>query len=206
MIPIGKPLTFNQYNKAAFEAGGGMATFEFDPKDLNAIVNGTLQLVQQGATGDPALAESQFVAETDDRGTYLDEGASASIQISVYERGGAVVTPVQLLAAQYDINTNLITDTSNQIVQFQNGAPPNGVVLTVNNNASTLEFSAAQPGICYIFFYPFTGATPPAPPSSGFNTPAIFMPSSACCRSTMPWKKTRRTASSRSILFTTMCW
>jgi hypothetical protein len=59
-------------------------------------------------------------------------------------------------------------------VQFQNGAPPNGVVLTVNNNASTLEFSVAQPGICYIFFYPFTGATPPAPPSSGFNTPADF--------------------------------
>jgi hypothetical protein len=174
VLPIGQPLTFNQYNKAAYEAGGGLVTFDFDPAQQDAVANGTLQLVQQGATGDPALAELQFVAETDDRGTYLDEGNSASIQISVYERGGPVVTPVQLLAAQYDINTNLITDTNNQIVQFQNGAPPTGVVLAVNNNASTVQFSAAQPGICYIFFYPFTGATPPAAPSSGFNSPSDF--------------------------------
>jgi hypothetical protein len=137
-------------------------------------VSGTLQLVKQGASGDPALDESQFMAETDDRGTYLDEGQSASIQISVYEKGGPVVTPVQLLAAQYDIGGNLITDASNQIVQFQDNAPPSGVVLPVQNNASSLQFSATQPGICYIFFYPFTEAPPPDPPPNGFNTPSDY--------------------------------
>jgi hypothetical protein len=173
-LPVGNPLTFKQYNKAAYEANGGMAAFDFDPKDRAAIVSGTLQLVQQGAAGDPALDESQFVAETDGRGTYLDEGQSASIQISVYEKGGPVVTPVQLVAAQYDIDGYLITNPNNQIVQFPGNAPPYTVVLPVQNNASTLQFSATQPGICYIFFYPFAGGTPPVPPLTGFNTPSDY--------------------------------
>jgi hypothetical protein len=172
-IQIGNPLTFDQYNKAAYESGGGMRVFDFDPKNHDAIAGGTLQLVQQ-ATGDQALAESQFMAETDQRGTYLDEAQSTSIQIQVYEYGGPVVTSVQLLAAQYDINGSLITSTKDQIVQFQNNAPPTGVVLPVKNNASTLGFSAVQPGICYIFFYPFTGSLAPVPPDSGFNSPTDF--------------------------------
>lgn len=174
VLPVGKPLTFSQYNKSAYEKNGGMATFDFDPKDRNAIVSGTLQLVQQGAAGDPALTESQFVAETDDRGTYLDEGQSASIQVAVYEKGGPVVTPVQLLAAQYDIDGYLITNPNNQIVQFPGNAPPYSVVLPVQNSASTLQISASQPGVCYIFFYPFTADTAPQPPITGFNSPSDF--------------------------------
>ena len=174
VLQVGAPLTFDQYNKAAYAAGGGICSFDFDPKNRDAIASGTLQLVQQGATGDPALAESQFVAETDQRGTYLDQAQSTTIQISVYEKGGPVVTPVQLLAAQYDIGGNLITDTKKQIVQFQGNAPPDSVVLSVGNSAATLGFSAVQPGICYIFFYPFTGGQAPAAPATGFNSPSDF--------------------------------
>jgi hypothetical protein len=168
---IGPPLTPNLYAQSAYDASGGMIEFPFTAGQLNAINSGTLQLVQQGASGGPALLESQFMAETDQRGSYIDEGETKSITIRVYEKGATPTSSVQVLVAQYDINGDLITDQSKLILKL---VQPSSGVVPIANGAGTISFQPLQAGICYLFFYPFTGTTPPAPPSSGFNTPADF--------------------------------
>jgi hypothetical protein len=171
-IQIGSPLPPAMYNRAAYQAGGGMAEFPFQASQRTAIANGTLQLVAQGSTAPPALLESEFLAETDQRGTYVDEGETGNIAINVYQHGAAPTTPVQLLAAQYDNGGNLITDPADRIVSFT-GASATGV-LSVTDGVATLQFQPVQAGCCYVFFIPFTGSTPPQPPAQGFGSPSDF--------------------------------
>jgi hypothetical protein len=175
VIQIGEPLTPALYDRSRYEATGGISEFPYQPGQRDAIVNGTLQLVQQGSTGDPALLENQFVAETDQRGSYIDEGEMRSIAIRVYQNGRMPTTSVQVLAAQYDTNGNLITDPTQRILEFVDaqGAPASGV-LGVTDGLATLSFLPLQAGICYIFFYPFTGPTRPTPPATGFGSPTDF--------------------------------
>jgi hypothetical protein len=175
VIQIGEPLTPALYDRSRYEATGGISEFPYQPGQRDAIVNGTLQLVQQGSTGDPALLESTFVAETDQRGSYIDEGEMKSIAIRVYQNGRMPTTSVQVLAAQYDTNGNLITDPTQRILEFVDaaGAPASGV-LGVTSGVATLSFLPLQAGVCYVFFYPFTGPTPPIPPATGFGSPADF--------------------------------
>jgi len=61
--------------------------------------------VQQG-TEAIALSESPFVAETDQRGEYVDEGQTGSIDVHVYQNGVPCGSGVQLVVAQYVMNQN----------------------------------------------------------------------------------------------------
>jgi len=167
---IGNPLTPALYSKTNYDATAGVAEFSFQPTQLNAINSGTLQLVQQGSNT-VALLEEDLLAESDERGTYVDEGDTGKITIRVYQKGGPPAANVQVLVAQYDVGGNLITKPADQIVEFTN-VPASGV-LNVKNGAATLEFRPLQSGICYPFFFPFVG-TPPTPPATGFGSPADF--------------------------------
>jgi len=131
-----------------------------------------LQLVQQGSTSAPALLESEFVAETDQRGSYIDEGGTNTISIQIYQKGAKPTAKVQLLAAQYDTNGSLIADSADRIIEYT-GVSASGV-LSVSGGVAKLAFQPLQAGVCYIFFFPFTGATPPQPPANGFGSPADF--------------------------------
>ncbi|MEO8126919.1 MAG: hypothetical protein ABI822_07490, partial [Bryobacteraceae bacterium] len=61
---------------------------------------------------------------------------------------------------------------ADQIVTFT-GASASGV-LAVTSGVAHLSFRAAQPGICYVFFLPFTGTVPPVAPAAGFGSPSDF--------------------------------
>jgi len=171
-IDLGVPLTAVQYNRAAYQASGGICEFPFQTAQRSSIEKGTLQLVQKGSTSAPALLESTYLAETDERGSYIDEGETRSITIRVYEKGSLPTSSVSLLAAQYDINGALITDASNQIIRMT--GPSASGILTVTGGEATLQYQPVQSGCCYVFFYPFTGTTPPTAPDNGFATPADF--------------------------------
>ena len=169
---IGPPLTPEMYAQTAYESGGGVVEFDFQPTELSAITSGSLQLVQQNSTAGPDLLKSQFVVETDQRASYIDEGETKSISIRVYQNGATPTVGVQLLASQYDSGGNLIGAPASQIVAFT-GASTSGV-LPVAGGAAQLTFQAKQAGVCYIFFLPFTGSVPPTPPASGFGSSSDF--------------------------------
>lgn len=166
-VQIGPLFTPAMYNRGAYENSGGISEFPFPATLRDSIIKGTLQLVQQGAKN-PALLESAFLAETDERGSYIDEGQTNTLNIRVYEKGATPKSAVSLLAAQYDTGGNLITTAADQIINLTSA------VLPVANGAATLSYQPVQSGCCFAFFYPFTGNTPPSPPASAFATPADF--------------------------------
>jgi hypothetical protein len=171
-VDIGQPLPFSQYNRAAYEASGGVAEFPYQPSQLSAINNGTLQLVQQGSSAITVLLESPLVAETDQRGVYVDEGQTGTITVQVYDKGAAAGEGVQMLVAQYDLNNALITNPAKRVLDLTN-VPASGVV-PVKSGTASLQFTPLQPAVCYLQFFPFTGNTPPAPPAQGPSAPADF--------------------------------
>jgi len=172
--PIGEPITFSEYDQQAYESGGGIIEVSFadNPGLADGIVGGTLQLATSDGT--VALQQVPLVSETDQRGLWLDEGTTGTIQVQSYRNGA---TPpgetVQLLVAPYDNNLNLIQDQSKAVFEIvdnvgEKGQPlPLSPVLPVGPDGSTsFTVSPLQAGIGYYFFFPFTGTVPPTPPAS----------------------------------------
>jgi hypothetical protein len=119
---VGEPLTYDRYNRHAYESTAGIVKFPFAPEMANALDRGQLELVQEG-TSSPALVETPLLAETDNRGVYVDQSQSQTITVRLYERGRQLEEVVQVLVAQYDNGGNLITDSSKF---FVNVSGPSG--------------------------------------------------------------------------------
>ena len=173
---IGEPITFAEYDRQAYESGGGIVEVSFadNPGLADVIAGGTLQLVTADAAATVALQQVALVSETDQRGLWLDEGTTGTIQVRTYENG---TTPpseqVQLLVAPYDSNLDLIEDQSQAIFEIvadigDNGQPlPLSPVLPVGpDGTASFTVRPLQAGIGYYFFFPFTGTEQPVPPSS----------------------------------------
>jgi hypothetical protein len=171
VVTLGQPLTYSDYAQQAYEAGGGIVEFPFEPDQADLVANGLLQLVQSGGGGTPpiALAEAALHAETDQRGVYVDQGETQSITVQVYERG---VTPppgdVQVLLAPYDDGLNSVSPAASllELLDAQGNPLPDPPILTVGaDGGASFSIAPRQPGIAYVFFLPFpAGTTPPAPP------------------------------------------
>ncbi|MEA2694540.1 MAG: hypothetical protein QOJ16_3927, partial [Acidobacteriota bacterium] len=171
VVTLGQPLTYSDYAQQAYEAGGGIVEFPFEPDQADLVANGLLQLVQSGGGGTPliALAEAALHAETDQRGVYVDQGETQSITVQVYERG---VTPppgdVQVLLAPYDDGLNSVSPAASllELLDAQGNPLPDPPILTVGTDGSaSFRIAPRQPGIAYVFFLPFpAGTTPPTPP------------------------------------------
>jgi hypothetical protein len=111
------------------------------------------------------------VSETDQRGLWLDEGTTGTIQVRSYQNGATPpAEEVQLLVVPYDSNFDLIQDPSQAVFEIVDGSGqplPLAPVLPVGPDGSTsFTVRPLQAGIGYYFFFPFTGADQPTPPSS----------------------------------------
>ncbi len=171
--PIGEPITFSEYDRQAYESGGGIVEVSFadNPELADVIANGTLQLVSAGPTATVALQQVALVSETDQRGLWLDEGTTGTIQVRSYQNGATPPSEeVQLLVVPYDSNFELIQDPSQAVFEIVDGSGqplPLAPVLPVGPDGSTsFTVRPLQAGIGYYFFFPFTGADQPTPPSS----------------------------------------
>jgi hypothetical protein len=173
---IGEPIIFAEYDQQAYEAAGGIVEVSFadNPALADVIAGGSLQLVS--ASGAVALQQVSLVSETDQRGLWLDEATTGTIQVRTYQNG---VTPpaeaVQLLVAPYDNNLNLIQDASQSVFEIigADGQPlALAPVLPVGaDGTTTFTVRPVQAGIGYYFFFPFTGTVAPTPPQSFQSIP-----------------------------------
>jgi len=178
--PIGQPITPAQYNQQAYDSGGGIIEVSFadNPGLADTIAGGQLQLVSD--SGAVALQQVSLFADTDQRGMWLDEGTTETIQVRTYLNG---VTPpseaAQLLVVPYDNNLDPIPETDPGQAIFEivdaSGQPlPLRPVLPVGaDGTTTFTVRPLQAGIGYCFFFPFTGSVPPDLPSSVQNANGI---------------------------------
>jgi hypothetical protein len=170
-VTLGNPLTYDQYARAAYEAGSGIVDFSFEPGQESLVRNGLLQLVQTG-TSVVALQESALLAETDQRGVSVDQGQTQQVTIQVYQQG---VTPpagsVEILLATYDEGLNHVPPGSSilRLLDSQGNPLPDPPVLQVGANGSaTFGIQSRSAGNATVFFLPYpAGGARPTPPDVG---------------------------------------
>ena len=195
-------LPFGGYDTAAYEAGGGIVDVPFDPTLAPAIRDGLLAFRVQPRvwvaevvnpnvpTYRPVetrtvMIETPLVAQTDQRGVYLEENGSGNFQVSIKAKGkpaaGAMMRMVKYVPNSVAATASLypIAATANQIVDIDSGHSQN-VTIDIGNNQSittkasivtadangmvTVNVRAVGSGFPVIVFYPYpSGGTPPAP-------------------------------------------
>jgi len=178
LTQIGPPLTPAGYGQTAYEATAGIVEVPFAPDELQALLTGSLEIAQQGSESTPALVEQSLLAETDQRGVYVDQSQIQAITINVYRNGQPArgQTEVQILVAQYDNSGTLITSDPDRLVEVldQQGNPLRGGIASVKNGISSIKVRAVQPGTCFLGFFPFQNQVPPQPPGENFPGTANF--------------------------------
>jgi hypothetical protein len=175
---IGAPLTPTDYGQTTYEATAGLVEVPFTPGQLQALQTGSLEIVQQGKESILALAEQPLLAETDQRGVYVDQSQTQSISINIYQKGQLAggSTEIQILIAQYDNTGTLIATDKDRFVEVlnQQGKPLTGGVASVENGTASIKVRALHPGTCFLGFFPFQGQQPPQAPSNNFPGTADF--------------------------------
>jgi hypothetical protein len=198
--PIGT-LPYSAYNTAAYELGGGIVDVPFNPNLASAIRDGVLafQVDQSVWVAEPlntspptykqvatrtVMIETPLIAQTDQRGVYLNEGEQGEFQVSIKAKGkpaaGAMMRMVKYIPDSVGADASLppIPTSANQVVNITSGqsAPISvnvgGKAITTMattvqadaNGMVTVKVAAAGSGFPVIVFYPYAaGATPPAP-------------------------------------------
>lgn len=109
-------LTYEQYNQTAYEGKGGTIDIPLDNDHYNHLQKGQLQLTGQTklitlpkpdqrkrtkAQFVPQLLEENYLAVTDDRGIYLDEGQTQPLTIQLFYRGNPAPAGSKILLTQY---------------------------------------------------------------------------------------------------------
>jgi hypothetical protein len=180
------PVPYSSYDRSAYESGGGIVEFPISPGAARKIAAGSLQLVQTDQSQSfPVLAQTQFVAETDDWGVYVDECQTPSVTIKVTENGAAPQPGLNLWFQQYDSNGNLLDSPVVQVLDANgkpaslvegntNGGTLSGQSLPVSGGSVTLRVQSLAPGACSLSFYPYRGQPPSQIPTSAFPLPASF--------------------------------
>jgi hypothetical protein len=181
------PVPYSSYDRSAYESGGGIAEFPIPPGTAQKIAAGSIQLVQsQVGQTFAVLSQSQFVAETDDWGVYVDECQTPAVTVKVSENGATPQPGASLFFQQYDSNGNLLAAPVVQVLDA-NGQPApivqvctncstlSGAALPVSGGSVTLRVRSLAPGACFLAFYPYRGQPPSTTiPSSAFPLPSSF--------------------------------
>jgi hypothetical protein len=189
-------LKYGDYNQANYEKTGGILDVKFAPALAKQIADGTLVL---HATADgktiTALAERPWMAQTDDRGIYLNEGEKRSFDVSVFYKGkrapnvklmiakyapaidpdnplSYVGAPVKAIAAADPQIVN-VTNGQNSTVKVSNGGgtiETNVTVVDVDaNGVARVDIAAASAGLPVLMFYPFRPGSPLPTPQYDFD-------------------------------------
>jgi hypothetical protein len=175
MTTVGAPITFADYDRQAYESGGGIVEVSFDPALSDTIAHGTLQLLSSNGT--VALQQVSLVSETDQRGLWVDEATTGEVRVQTYQNGATPPSgTVQLLVAPYSFDASsgsftLIQDPSQAVFEILDGSGqplPLAPVLPVGADGSTtFTVSPLQAGMGNYLFFPFTGPVPTPPATLG---------------------------------------
>jgi hypothetical protein len=173
----------DQYGQAFYQANGGIVDVPFvqgvTPEDAKAWSDGGLLALRVQGQDQIASLELPLTVETDDRGVYVDQGATQTINLQVRYRDGRPPAGTQVLVAQY--YPEPLTLGSGALGLLQPGSGGDGDVCTETPNVAyvslpatplpvdengnaTLPLSAVTPGFPVLAFYAFlAGKNQPTP-------------------------------------------
>lgn len=181
-IPYNSTPDSQGYDKPSYEQTSGILDFTITHEQAQQIQNGTATLklsVNQPGGSVVALQQTPLVAETDQRGVYLDEGEQQTMTVQVYENGvPASGDNISVLVAQYYEDPGdpsnqfpyvLVTDANrgNACLQLNDGQYQ--LVLPVTDGAVSFSITSVNAGTAMLGFFPFSGSTPPQPAPGGVN-------------------------------------
>src|SRR5215472_3439774 len=165
-------LPFARYNQAAYLAAGGIVEF---PIPGGVAPEGPITLVQPQPSGQQAvLAQSEFLAETDQWGVYLDQRQTSQVTLTVMQNGEPAPAGVSLYLAQYDSRTN--TPIASPVVSYldPNGQPLAHPIAPVSNGKAIIRLQPIQSGSCLLGVFAFAGTPPTNLPQANFPFPNYF--------------------------------
>lgn len=175
---------FDQYDRSAYEANGGIVDVPFasevTAEDVSQwCADGLLALRNQGTV---VSLEAPLTVQTDDRGVYIDECRVQTITLQVLYKGAPAPAGTKVALAQY-YPWPLIVSTGQWVLfgtqppsggdgPFCNVTPaqpyltfPDGDVTTVGADGSaTLRIASQAAGFPIVAYYPYLAdQTPPTP-------------------------------------------
>ncbi len=158
-------LTYQDYDRAAYLANGGVVEFGFEPDKGDKIAAGRLELLSESKGQDLCLVEEPHYVESDDRGCYVEQDGETEIVLRAFAAGAPAGAPLPARLVQYDNSWTRIDDPDDRIVELlaADGTPlPCGMV-TVAPEGTTVRLRSLHAGICNIVY--LVGDDTPAPPS-----------------------------------------
>lgn len=165
-------IDYDAYSQASYEATAGIIDLPLPSSAVPLLQSGQPLAIQ--VQGQTALLEQPLSAQTDSRGIYLDQGASTTFDVTIYNLG--VPDPnASILVAQYDANLSLIPanggaplvgfTTGDQQPVISGGVTTNVTLLAANGSGvATVGIDSIAPGFAVLAFYPYTGTNLPSPP------------------------------------------
>ncbi len=167
-------LTQSAYDTEHYEKTAGIVDLQLDATE-DEIATGNLVLVRE-ADGAQArlLVEQRLTAWAENRGLYVEQGASNTLTIEVRDRGKLPTDTVYVLLQQYvpsprqpapgDFLKRAAPDEELLSFRREPGEEKTGL-LRVQDGRATVTFDSVRPGFPVVAFFPyFENDTPPTPP------------------------------------------
>jgi hypothetical protein len=101
VMTIGRPIIPADYCQEAYELNAGVLELPLSPDAGTFARRARLEMVSARSQQRPVLREQVLVADSEERGIYLDQATDKHVQIQVFERGEEVRRPVSLAFAHY---------------------------------------------------------------------------------------------------------
>jgi hypothetical protein len=169
-VAICRPITYADYCRKAYETNAGVLELPFEPEVGRFIQSARLEMVCVEPPHRKVLREEILVADSEERGIYLDQGEWHRVHVQVFERGRAVSRPVSLAFAHYDdegeplpLRRRIASLADGDGNPLRHGRAPVG-----EGGRVQVILRPLRPGFCFLSFRPFTG--------SGRRMPARFSP------------------------------
>ena len=139
------------YARAAYENSAGIIDIPITDDQADKIEAGQLILqVQQDGQTVTALAETEFVAQADERDNYLNENLPRDVKLHVSHKGKAAPDGTPVLVVRYD-------RTGRRLAV---GIAPPEVLTTGADGRVDLNLTPQAPGFINIGLLPFAANTP----------------------------------------------
>ncbi|HEV7509564.1 MAG TPA: hypothetical protein VGS07_32115 [Thermoanaerobaculia bacterium] len=187
---------YNQYNKAAYSAKGGLVDVPFGPDVDAGKISGWLEagngVLALRAQGQILSVETPLTIETDDRGVYVDQGETQRITLQVRYKNALPPAGTQVFVFQYfpwllklgSGSWSLFNSTppppSPEPAPVCNVLPASPFLsipqfwLTVDGQGNAgFNITSQAPGFPILVYYPMTGTsvTAQTPVGFGFTPP-----------------------------------
>jgi hypothetical protein len=151
---IGRPITYADYCRAAYEANAGVLELPFDPERSDFVESGEFELVPQDGPRRRVLREEPLAADSEERGIYLNQGETRTVEIRVAQRGSRPRGPVMLVFAQYGDDGKPLP-TRRRVVQLLDAAGRplrRDVVQVARTGLVRIGLRPRRPGFCFLSF------------------------------------------------------